>query len=276
MRGPVENLVSRLQAKRCGKGWLAKCPAHDDHKPSLRIDEGAGGCALVRCWAGCTLDAVLSAIGLTKKDLFPLSTLPKSSGNGEPPHSTPIATRFDWQKCVDAFTDTHVEHVAKWRGFSPEFVREFRDARLIGIFNGLVAFPVHDRAGNVVAVHYRLKDGSWRYYPQGAKVRPLVIGELIAGDPVHVFESYWDAFAFMDVSGERSGIIITRGASNGALVADVIPESSIVYLWTQNDAPGEKWQKDICANTKATVKRANIPAPHKDLNGWTKTNATAD
>ena len=46
----------------------------------------------------------------------------------------------------------------------------------------------------------------------------------------------------MDKSGERDGIIITRGASNGALVAELIPESSTLYLWTQNDEAGEKWQ----------------------------------
>jgi Protein of unknown function (DUF3987) len=100
-------------------------------------------------------------------------------------------------------------------------------------------------------------------------VRPLVIGELVAGDPVRLFESYWDAFTFMDKSGERSGIIITRGASNGACVSGLIPESSAVYVWTQNDAAGEKWEKDICANTKAAVKRVRIPDPHKDLNEWT-------
>jgi hypothetical protein len=103
-----------------------------------------------------------------------------------------------------------------------------------------------------------------------------VIGELIPGELVHVFESQWDAFAFMDVSGERSGVTITRGASNGALVASLIPEASSAYLWTQNDAAGDKWQKDICANTKTVLKRARIPAPHKDLNEWTKAGATSD
>ena len=151
-----------------------------------------------------------------------------------------------------------------------------KQSRLVGLYDNCIAFPVHDRAGNVVAVHYRLKDGSWRYYPQGATVRPLVIGELIAGDPVHVFESQWDAFAFMDVSGERSGIIITLGASNGALAASLIPKGSTAYPWTQNDSAGEKWQKDICVNTTATINRAKIPAAHKDLNDWTRAGATTD
>ena len=107
-------------------------------------------------------------------------------------------------------------------------------------------------------------------------MRPLVIGELAAGDPVHVFESQWDAFAFMDNSGERGGIVISRGAGNGALVGGLLPETSTVYLWPQNDAAADKLEKDICANTNAVVKRAKIPAPHKDLNDWTRAGATTD
>jgi hypothetical protein len=49
---PVENLVERLHAKRSGKGWIAKCPVHEDHKPSLSLDEGADGRALLKCHAG--------------------------------------------------------------------------------------------------------------------------------------------------------------------------------------------------------------------------------
>src|SRR4029434_9235113 len=78
----------------------------------------------------------------------------------------------------------------------------------------------------------------------------------------------------MDVSRERSGVIITRGASNGALVADLIPPGSTVYVWTQNDAAGEKWQKDICGNTKATVKGARIREQFKDVNDWTRAGGT--
>ena len=39
-------------------------------------------------------------------------------------------------------------------------------------------------------------------------MRPLVIGELVAGEPVHVFESQWDGFDYMDKSGERDGIAL--------------------------------------------------------------------
>jgi RecA-family ATPase len=171
-------------------------------------------------------------------------------------------------------TEKHVEQLAKRRGYSVELCRWLKENSMVGMYNGCIAFPVHDYTGNAVAVHYRLKDGSWRYYPQGARVCPLVIGELVPSDTVHVFESQWDAFAFMDASGERHGIIVTRGASNAALVADMIPQDVKIYLWSQNDAPGERWAKDICARVKVAVKRVKIPAAHKDLNDWTRGGAT--
>src|SRR6266404_2701849 len=102
MTAPVENLVLRLSARRSGKGWLAKCPAHDDRKPSLSINEGADGCVLIKCHAGCSTNDVLAELGLTKKDLFPV-TSHRQSGNGA------TAKPFDWQACVAALTDKHVE-----------------------------------------------------------------------------------------------------------------------------------------------------------------------
>lgn len=43
-------------------GFTACCPAHDDHNPSLSIDDSDNGGVLVKCWAGCTQDAVISAL----------------------------------------------------------------------------------------------------------------------------------------------------------------------------------------------------------------------
>jgi hypothetical protein len=233
---PVENLVSRLHANRNGKGWIAKWPAHHDREPSLSINEGADGRALLKCHAGCDVDLICAALNIRVADLFP-AKYPQPSRNGVTPN---LAPSFDWRACVDAFTSKHLERLATWRGYSPEFCSWLKQNGFVGLYDGCIAFPVHNEAGHVVGAHYRLRgdDNHWRYYPKGVKTRPLVIGEFVAGDPIHVFESQWDAFAFMDLSGEHSGIVITRGSSNGALVADLISASSTVYVWTQNDAPG--------------------------------------
>jgi hypothetical protein len=281
----VANLLSRLDAKRSGEGWQAKCPAHDDREPSLTINEGADGRVLLYCHAGCPTDDVLSALGITHRDLFPAGSSlngvrretpsDNGSGNGAQAPTLHVAS-FDWSGCVEAFTTKHLERLSEWRGYSREFCSSLHSEKLVGVHQGCLAFPVLDRAGNIVGAHCRSKDGSWFYSPKGTKTAPLIIGELIAGEPVRVFESQWDGFDFIDKSGERDGIVVTRGASNGALVSGLIPESSTVYVFTQNDPPGEKWQKDIYASIKAKVKRVKIPAPHKDLNDWSRAGATTE
>ena len=48
----AESIARALGGFRAGSAWMARCPAHDDHEPSLSI-EGGGGKVLVRCHAGC-------------------------------------------------------------------------------------------------------------------------------------------------------------------------------------------------------------------------------
>src|SRR5262249_51730779 len=103
-----------------------------------------------------------------------------------------------------------------------------------------------------------------------------------AGDLVNIFESYFDAFSFMDVFGERDGVIITRGAGNGPLIAGLIPSGSRVYAWKQNDElkngkrAGDGWLKGVAAHAAAKVLWPKIPEQFKDLNDWTRASATFD
>src|SRR6266480_4704705 len=93
MSSPVENLVQRLNAQRSGKGWKAKCPVHDDHTPSLSINEGADGRALLKCHAGCDNTAILAALDMSYRDLFP-ATYPHRQGSGEIPKAFAPATEL--------------------------------------------------------------------------------------------------------------------------------------------------------------------------------------
>jgi putative DNA primase/helicase len=66
----VEALLARLdRVRRSGDGWMARCPAHEDTTPSLSLAVGESGRPLVHCFAGCTPDAILRALGLTTADL---------------------------------------------------------------------------------------------------------------------------------------------------------------------------------------------------------------
>lgn len=69
----VVGLLSRLNKVRpSGHGsWLACCPAHADRHPSLAVREADDGKVLVHCFAGCSIQEVVSAVGLQLADLFP-------------------------------------------------------------------------------------------------------------------------------------------------------------------------------------------------------------
>ncbi len=92
---PIELVLSKLpDAKRNGTGWQARCPAHDDRRPSLSIAEGDGGRALVHCHAGCTPEAVAAAIGLKMAELMPPRPAASPRKPARKPASGPAGGRW--------------------------------------------------------------------------------------------------------------------------------------------------------------------------------------
>lgn len=70
--GPVRLVLERLKGvKESGNGWTALCPAHEDRRPSLSVAEGQDGRCLLHCFAGCSFEAIIHALGLQASDLFP-------------------------------------------------------------------------------------------------------------------------------------------------------------------------------------------------------------
>ena len=73
MNVPTERILQALSAHGCeprntGKGWSARCPAHDDRRASLSIADGEDCRALVKCHAGCTVEAICAAVNLRVAD----------------------------------------------------------------------------------------------------------------------------------------------------------------------------------------------------------------
>lgn len=90
---PLESVLERLQerglkTKRVGGQWEGQCPAHEDRSPSLSIGEGNDSKVLLHCQAGCTLDQIVGALGITLRDLFP--------PNGKKATGDPIVATYDY------------------------------------------------------------------------------------------------------------------------------------------------------------------------------------
>ena len=84
------SISSALNGKQQGAGFIALCPAHHDHKPSLSISDRDGK-TLVKCHAGCSQTDVIRA--LTERGLWPkkdaqtakrelVATYPYTDANG--------------------------------------------------------------------------------------------------------------------------------------------------------------------------------------------------
>jgi putative DNA primase/helicase len=119
-----QHLLHRLDAKRAGNGWQCRCPAHDDHTPSMSLDEKADGRVVVHCHAGCTQEAVIGR--LEEMDLWPV----------EPPPCT-------------------LQAYAKLKQFSVPFLKELglHDCQYRGA--PAVAIPYRNANGKEVALRYR-------------------------------------------------------------------------------------------------------------------------
>ena len=69
----LNRLLGRLKHVQPEKnGYTAECPAHGDSKSksSLSITTTPDGKILLYCFAGCDTEQIMSAVGLTMKDLF--------------------------------------------------------------------------------------------------------------------------------------------------------------------------------------------------------------
>jgi putative DNA primase/helicase len=59
----LDKVLDKLTSvKPCGKGWSARCPAHDDHHPSLTVTE-VDGEILMHCHAGCSYENICHVLG---------------------------------------------------------------------------------------------------------------------------------------------------------------------------------------------------------------------
>ena len=68
----IENILTRLEKVKGRNGaYTACCPAHGDKSPSLAIRELDDGRILMKCFADCSVQEIMGAIGMDIGDLFP-------------------------------------------------------------------------------------------------------------------------------------------------------------------------------------------------------------
>ena len=197
---PVERLLSKLpDAKQAGKGWSARCPAHDDQRASLSIGEGADGRALVKCHAGCPAEAICAAVGLRVLDLMPtadaLPTPSKPKGSDGKNGKPRIVAQYDYRDETGQLVFQVVRYEPKG----------FRQRRPDG-------------------------KGGWTWSVQGVRVVPYRLPELLAepARPIFIAEGEKDCDSLA-----RVGLLATCNAGGaGKWTA----EHAALTAWLQSQS----------------------------------------
>jgi len=235
----IQDFLQRLtKVRKAGKNWQACCPAHEDRNPSLSISEGDDGQMLLHCFGGCSTEAVLDALGLTKKDLFPDSSvqvprqLPRSTAPTEKNkrgnlHATPEAAA---KAAAMGLKRIH------GRNYAPVGCWEYRDAG--GLEVGRVyrfEVPGEGRSSKQYRPVYR--DGAgWRIGdPPGGFPLYRLPEPLSSSGPVFITEGEKAADALAQL-----GLTVTTSA-HGAQSAHKGDWSALaardVYVLPDNDPP---------------------------------------
>ncbi len=234
---PLDRVLAALRTRGCnprsvrGKPgqWTARCPAHDDRQPSFSIGEAADGRVLLRCHRGCDTDAVLAALDLEKRDLFPppfdaAVKIPKP----QPTHNTAPAPT----------PEAAVAGLAKKWG------------------EPAVTYPYYDARGELVAVVFR-----WDL-ADGKQVRPVrrVAGGWILGAPdvprpLHRLDQVVQAKVVHVVEGEKCadalaaiGLVATTsmGGSKAAPKTDWRPlAGKRVVIVPDHDDAGRAYADEV-------------------------------
>lgn len=86
----IDVLLSRVQkARATGRNsWIACCPGHEDKTPSMAIRVADDGRILIHCFAGCSINSILGAVGLELENLFPQPLYHRAKSIKRPVYAT--------------------------------------------------------------------------------------------------------------------------------------------------------------------------------------------
>ena len=242
---PLERVLALLKDVTGPKGgqWTARCPAHEDHTPSLSIREGDDGRVLLHCHAVCPTEKIVADIGLTMRDLF------VQNGNG-----LGGGTRGR-VKAIHDYQDEGGRLLSQVLRYDP---RGFSQRRPDGRGNW-----IWDVKG-VRRVLYRLDD----------------LAEVDPGRTVFVVEGEKDADRLWDLNVPATTCSIGAGHWDG--VDDEVLRGRPTVILPDNDEAGADHADDVAqrlTGKAASVKillLPGLPAGGGDVSDWLDAGGTAD
>ena len=231
------NLQHFKISKRYGDKAQCICPAHSDKQASLTITKGKK-CTLFHCHSGCSIDDVLSAAGILKKDTFYDTEPLKANWRAyiESREKRKIEAVYNYVSCngTYAFTKIRLEGkkllygILKNERFTYGLPRDTPRKSLKAIY------------GNVKAINKAITEGKPIFIPEGEK------------DVDTLTKQGYTAFTYGGVNDWQADF------------AELVKGADVIIL-ADNDSPGKAVADAILRDIQPVAKSAKIIVPMPDI-----------
>ena len=270
-------------------GYVVRCPAHADSRPSLRVAVSEKGALMLRCRAGCETDEVRKALDLEWSDLFDVDTggapTPVATSRETLPGPAEIARLAVWlDEAAKALWEPEgapaLEYAERRFGVDRELARRLGLGYTTELGGGpRLVVPFRNPAG--VALGYQARALSNR-----PKVRWM--------GPANPEGAAWSRLAYLTSGTGWEEILITEGPGDGLTacsagydtilirgaglassdtMADQIAEivgDRVAVIAGDGDSAGQKFTKNLAgllATRGVRVKSIDVPEG-EDLSSW--------
>ena len=279
----AESIARALGGRRSGSDWMAPCPAHSDHEPSLSITAGDNGKILVHCHAGCAQALVIAELrarglwgelagdhrGRSDQHLPLRWKVPSTQDVAE---RTAAALRI-WSSAVSA-SGTLIETYLRSRGidlpapsairFHPRLKHPSGDA-----WPAMLALVTRGSDDAPLAIHrtFLARDGAGKapVEPQKMMLGPCRGGAVRLAKPDGVLmigEGIETCFAAMQATGHPAWAALS---TSGLRALDLPETVRDVIVLADGDDPGEAAARDCARRCKREGRRVRIARPPQGM-----------
>jgi putative DNA primase/helicase len=277
----AQQLAQALGGRKAGADYVARCPAHNDRKPSLSISDANDGKVLVYCHAGCDQEQVITALrrrGLWRDDCHRLLSgmAPSAAVKSQPDANDAWRTRLAfaiWQFAKSPH-GTLVETYLASRGIRLPLPTALRFHPGLkhpsgGIWPAMVALVTRGPDSKPIGIHrtYLARDGSGKAPLAPAKMMlgPCRGGVVRLGpvrDLVMVGEGIETCFAAMHATGHPAWAALS---TSGLRTLDLPPDACDIIVLADGDDPGEAAARDAALRWCYEGRRVRVARPPQAL-----------
>jgi phage/plasmid primase-like uncharacterized protein len=274
----AREIVTAFDGRWMGSYGTCRCPAHDDHDPSLAVRHGEDGAVLVKCHAGCEQRDVISA--LQARGLWPgrskmRESDPREAEKRRRDREHGKARRIEAARAIwrqsQPIAGSLVETYLRERGIHPSWpttLRYLPDAKhgatglsLPALIAAVSAWP----SRQVIAVQrtFITQDGTRKAPVTPAKmmlgcVRTGAVRLQPHGPTLLLAEGIETALSVQ----QESGLPAWAALSAGGLVQVIVPDDVVeIIICADHDHAGQKAAERAAARFQEAGKQVRVAMP---------------